>query len=120
MADKGRKLDFDGALRIKKRCALARKMKAEAKLLSDKALGQKFEIPACTVRNFGSGRACKEIPDEDKRLLQDCIDERTRLLAEAKKHRAVDIAADEGVCSSVVSHIANGLLWKTLPDLDEL
>jgi len=110
--DKGRKLTKLDVCRIKQRLEVGQRAKEQATHLNDAALAAKFDAPQHVIRALCSGRKCRSLSDEDKRLLGLCFDERTKLLAEAQKHSQVAVARDYGVSVSLISHIALGNMWR--------
>ena len=112
------KLTETKALNIKRRVALRHKLLNEAGKLSNAALAEKFGKAPSSINRIVNGHSATTC--DDFRLIQQCGIERRRLVEVAMRHSNDAIARDYRLCQSTVSKIGSGLLWGSLPDLEDL
>ena len=68
----------------------ARKMRQEARELSNKSLGTKFECSRGDIARISNGMPCR-VPEEDRIVIRKCITERDRLKSIASRSTIIGL-----------------------------
>lgn len=111
------------AQRIRQRTDLNKQYREQAAALSNRALGEKFDIHPGHVSSIVNNhhwlkKSAKnlKINYDDAMLIREAAKERNRLNSLAAEHSHQRIADDEGCSLVMVTQIAMGIKWRELSD----